>query len=86
MDEKVMLKVEELEVFYGGIQALHGVNMHIDQGEIVSIIGANGAGKSTLLCSIAGSKEAKRGSITFQGEPLPKRSYRVAEQDRKSVV
>ena len=80
MDEKVMLKVEELEVFYGGIQALHGVNMHIDQGEIVSIIGANGAGKSTLLCSIAGSKEAKRGSITFQGEPLPKRSYRVAEQ------
>ena len=48
MDEKVMLKVEELEVFYGGIQALHGVNMHIDQGEIVSIIGANGAGKSKI--------------------------------------
>ena len=54
--------------------------MHVDQGEIVSIIGANGAGKSTLLCSIAGSKEIKRGSITFWGESLPKRSYHVAER------
>ena len=80
MDEKIMLKVEDLEVFYGGIQALHGINMHVDQGEIVSIIGANGAGKSTLLCSIAGSKEIKRGSITFWGESLPKRSYHVAER------
>ena len=79
-EENVLLKVENLEVFYGGIQALHGINMEVRQGEIVSIIGANGAGKSTLLRSIAGDKEIKRGTIRFQGQPLPKRSYHVAEQ------
>lgn len=78
-EENVLLKVENLEVFYGGIQALHGINMEVRQGEIVSIIGANGAGKSTLLRSIAGDKEIKRGTIRFQGQPLPKRSYHVAE-------
>lgn len=79
-EENVLLKVENLEVFYGGIQALHGINMEVRQGEIVSIIGANGAGKSTLLRSIAGDKEIKRGSIHFQGQPLPKRPYHVAER------
>ena len=78
-EEDVLLKVENLEVFYGGIQALHGINMEVRQGEIVSINGANGAGKSTLLRSIAGDKEIKRGTIRFQGQPLPKRSYHVAE-------
>lgn len=78
-EENVLLKDENLEVFYGGIQALHGINMEVRQGEIVSIIGANGAGKSTLLRSMAGDKEIKRGTIRFQGQPLPKRSYHVAE-------
>ncbi len=76
--QDVLLQVENLEVFYGGIQALHGVNMHVNRGEIVAIIGANGAGKSTLLRSIAGDKEIKRGTVTFAGKPLPKRAYHVA--------
>ena len=79
-EKEVLLNVENLEVFYGGIQALHGINLQVNKGEIVSIIGANGAGKSTLLRSIAGDKEIKRGSISFQGKPLPKRSYHVAAQ------
>lgn len=77
---EVLLKVENLEVFYGGIQALHGINMQVNKGEIVSIIGANGAGKSTLLRAIAGDKEIKHGTVTFCGHPLPKRSYYVAAQ------
>ena len=65
------LEVNNLEVYYGGIHARHNVSLHIDEGEIVSIIGANGAGKSTLLRSIAGAKDIKSGTIRFQGNPLP---------------
>lgn len=76
--QDALLQVENLEVFYGGIQALHGVSIHVNRGEIVAIIGANGAGKSTLLRSIAGDKDIKQGTVTFDGQPLPKRSYHVA--------
>lgn len=79
-ENEILLNVENLEVFYGGIQALHGVSLYVNKGEIVSIIGANGAGKSTLLRAIAGDKEIKSGAVTFQGKPLPKRSYHVAGQ------
>jgi branched-chain amino acid transport system ATP-binding protein len=69
------LEVESLNVYYGGIHALQDVSLYIDEGEIVSVIGANGAGKSTLLRTIAGDKEIKSGNITFRGERLPKTSY-----------
>jgi branched-chain amino acid transport system ATP-binding protein len=72
------LAVNSLEVYYGGIHALHDVSLHIEEGEIVSIIGANGAGKSTLLRAIAGDKEIKSGSITFCGERLPSVAYETA--------
>ena len=72
-----MLEIKNLDVFYGGIHALRDVSMHVDEGEIVSIIGANGAGKSTLMRTIAGDKEYKAGSISFCGEPLPKASHAV---------
>ena len=49
-----MLTVSGVETFYGAIQALHGVDIHVDEGEIVTLIGANGAGKSTLLMTICG--------------------------------
>ena len=57
------LEIAELDVNYGGIQALAGVNLHVDQGEIVAVIGANGAGKSTLLRTIAGVKAYERGVL-----------------------
>lgn len=76
----VLLDVNSLEVYYGGIHALHGVSLRIHEGEIVSIIGANGAGKSTLLRTIAGDKEAKSGTISFQGERLPNASHAVVSR------
>ncbi|OUO93825.1 ABC transporter ATP-binding protein [Cloacibacillus sp. An23] len=69
------LNVDSINVYYGGIHALQDVSIHIDEGEIVSVVGANGAGKSTLLRSIAGDKEIKSGVITFCGEKLPSTSY-----------
>ena len=60
-----MLKVKGIEVFYGDLQALRGVSLEIEQGEIVSIIGSNGAGKSTTLMTISGVLKPKRGEIQF---------------------
>lgn len=65
-----MLKVDDLQVYYGGIHALKGVSLEINEGEIVSIIGSNGAGKSTLLNSISGFLKYKEGSITFRDTKL----------------
>ena len=73
-----LLSVEKINVFYGGIHALHDVSMHVDAGEIVSIIGANGAGKSTLMRSIAGDKSYKNGSILLDGSQLPYKAHQVA--------
>ncbi len=69
------LDVDSINVYYGGIHALQDVSIHIDEGEIVSVVGANGAGKSTLLRSIAGDKEIRSGTISFCGEKLPSTSY-----------
>lgn len=74
------LEIENLEVYYGGIHALHDVSLHVDQGEIVSIIGANGAGKSTLMRSIAGDKEVKSGTKRFCGQILPKTSHETVQR------
>ena len=54
MPNKILLDIKDLDVYYGGIHALHRINMVVEQGEIVSIIGANGAGKSTMLKIFAG--------------------------------
>lgn len=75
MAKNKLLEVRDLEVYYGGIHALHNINMHVNQGQIVSIIGANGAGKSTLLNTIAGDKEKKSGEILFEGQPAPAKTY-----------
>lgn len=74
------LEIENLDVYYGGIHALHDVSLHVDQGEIVSIIGANGAGKSTLMRSIAGDKEIKSGTKRFCGEILPKTAHETVQR------
>jgi branched-chain amino acid transport system ATP-binding protein len=65
-----MLSIQGVETFYGRIQALRGVDVEIDQGEIVTLIGANGAGKSTLLMTICGDPRAARGRIAFDGQDI----------------
>ncbi|NPV90015.1 MAG: ABC transporter ATP-binding protein [Firmicutes bacterium] len=68
----MMLEVRNLEVFYGAIQALHGVSFHVDEGEIVTLIGANGAGKSTTLRTVSGLIRPKQGSVHFKGVDITK--------------
>ncbi len=65
-----MLQVENLNVYYGAIHALQGISFHVDEGEIVSLIGANGAGKSTTLRTISGLLRPRTGSIVFKGQEL----------------
>tara|TARA_B100001063_G_scaffold175882_1_gene164839 strand:- start:27 stop:746 length:720 start_codon:yes stop_codon:yes gene_type:complete len=65
-----MLKISNIETFYGKIQALRGVDLDVNDGEIVSLIGSNGAGKSTLLMTISGVNKAKRGNIVFNGKNI----------------
>ncbi|MGH8416539.1 MAG: ABC transporter ATP-binding protein [Pseudomonas sp.] len=65
-----MLQFDNVSTFYGKIQALHGVSIDVQQGEIVTLIGANGAGKSTLLMTLCGSPRAHSGSIRYMGEEL----------------
>ncbi len=67
-----MLEVKDLQVFYDNIQALRGVSLEINEGEVVSIIGANGAGKTTTLQTISGLISPKSGSINFEGKNLLK--------------
>ena len=77
MNNNSFLKIDNLEVYYGGIHALHSVSLEVNEGEIVSIIGSNGAGKSTLLRTIAGEKQKKSGTIIFNGEELPNTSAKA---------
>ena len=65
-----MLRVEELIVNYGAIEALHGLSFEVNQGEMVTLIGANGAGKSTTLKTISGLLKPKHGTITFEGKNI----------------
>ena len=65
-----MLKISKVETFYGKIQALRGVDLDVNDGEIVSLIGSNGAGKSTLLMTISGVNKAKRGNIVVNGKNI----------------
>lgn len=66
---KAILQVSDLNVFYGGIHALKGINFEVNEGEVVSLIGANGAGKTTTLRAVSGIVPYK-GSVTFKGESL----------------
>ena len=67
-----ILKVEDINVYYGCIHAIKGVSFEVNEGEIVTLIGANGAGKSTTLNTISGLLHSKTGSISFMGENLGK--------------
>ena len=65
-----MLAIDELRVTYGRVPALHGVSLHVDEGEVVALVGPNGAGKTTTLSAIFGLVTPAGGSITFEGESL----------------
>ena len=65
-----LLKVENLHVYYGSIHAIKGISFEVNEGEIVTLIGANGAGKSSTLRAIAGLVKPSAGTITFQGEDI----------------
>jgi branched-chain amino acid transport system ATP-binding protein len=73
-----MLRVENLDVFYGDVQALNGVSLEIEEGAIVAIVGANGAGKTTLIRALAGMQQQLSGKIEFRGTDIAGwPSYRV---------
>ncbi len=72
-----MLSIENVRSAYGRIEVLHGVTLHVDAGEIVTLIGANGAGKTTLLHAISGVQPITDGAIRFEGEPIEKRPAHV---------
>ncbi len=65
-----LLEVRDIDVYYGRIQALRGVSLHVDEGEIVTLIGANGAGKTTILRTISGLIKPASGSIRFNGATI----------------
>lgn len=67
---QALLKIEDVETYYGAIQALRGVNVEVSQGEIVTLIGANGAGKSTLMMTVFGKPRARNGRIVFDGQDI----------------
>ncbi|WP_033338739.1 ABC transporter ATP-binding protein [Catenuloplanes japonicus] len=65
-----MLEIRDIDVFYGDAQALHGVSLTVDEGELVTLLGANGAGKTTTLRAVAGVRPVTRGELRFDGAPL----------------
>ena len=76
----VMLKVNDLHVYYGSIHAVKGVSFEVNEGEVVTLIGANGAGKSTVLNTVSGLLHPRAGSIEFDGH----RSSRACPRTRSS--
>ena len=73
-EQKPLLSVESVKAFYGPVAALKGVSLRVDEGEIVSLIGANGAGKSTLMMTIFGKPRPEEGRILFAGEDITHRA------------
>lgn len=66
----MLLKVKDLHVRYGSVEVLHGINMHVNEGEVVTVLGANGAGKTTTLLTISGILRPTQGKILFDGKEI----------------
>ncbi|MEA4893158.1 MAG: ABC transporter ATP-binding protein [Peptococcaceae bacterium] len=75
-----MLKIDHVNVFYGRIHALRDVSMDVEDGQVVSLVGANGAGKSTLMMTLAGVLKPKSGKITYDDQPLAAEVHHVVKQ------
>ncbi len=67
---QALLELDDIHVFYGNIEALKGVSIHVDRGEIVTLIGSNGAGKSTTLRAISGTHKPRTGEVRLEGRPI----------------
>ena len=81
-----MLEVKDLQVYYGVIQALKGISFHVEQGEVIALIGANGAGKTTTLQTLTGIIPAKSGSILFGGRDLTRTpAHKIVEMGMAHV-
>ncbi|WP_321300671.1 ABC transporter ATP-binding protein [uncultured Sphaerochaeta sp.] len=83
---KELLTIDDISVSYGNIKALKQVSMHVNEGDIVCLIGANGSGKSTLLKSIVGQEPLDSGSITFDGEEICRAKSAGAKQGKRSKI
>ncbi len=81
-----MLKLDKVHTYYGAIEALKGVSLEVNSGEIVTLIGANGAGKSTLLMTICGTPSAAEGTIVFEGQDITAKPTHVIMQCGLAVV
>ena len=81
-----ILNVENMNVYYGAIHAIKGISFHVDQGEVVTLIGANGAGKSTTLQTVSGLLRSRTGSIQFCGENISNvPSHKIVEKGLAQV-
>ena len=81
-----ILKVDNINVYYGAIHAIKGISFHVNQGEVVTLIGANGAGKSTTLQTISGLLRSRTGSIEFCGENISNTpSHKIVEKGLAQV-
>ena len=74
-----MLEIRDLNVYYGGIHALKGISLDVEEGQIVSMIGSNGAGKSSMMNAISGIVKYKSGEIRYKGAPLPTAANKIVK-------
>ena len=81
-----MLRVRNLRAGYGGVEVLHGVSLHVDGGEIVTIVGANGAGKSTLLNAVAGIVRPSGGAVKFRAADIARHAGGEPSRPRGCVL
>lgn len=75
-----LLDIKDLHVSYGHVDALNGISLQVEKGQIISIIGSNGAGKTTLLNTISGLVRPRSGQVLFEGQTLPREPHRVVRQ------
>ncbi len=74
-----ILEVKDLNVYYGGIHALKGISLEVEEGQIVSMIGSNGAGKSSMMNAISGVVKYQSGEVIYKGQPLPTQANKVVK-------
>jgi branched-chain amino acid transport system ATP-binding protein len=79
MTSMAMLEIRDLNVYYGGIHALRGISLDVEEGQVVSMIGSNGAGKSSMMNAISGLVKYQSGEIRFKGEPLSTTANKVVK-------